>query len=182
MASPFGSASNPISENCPVAKEEPLLVVELGSGSSTIVSGYALKKNEKGRIISFDHLEEYADRTREMVLFHSLNGYCDVLHTPLTTCQLKGTSWKWYNLESFSPVDPIDMVIVDGPPARLQRLSRYPALPLLSNWLSDEAIIVVDDGARKDERIVVEQWMEQYPHLKCQYLETEEGTYILRPS
>ena len=162
-------------------REKPQLVVELGSGSSTIVGGYAIAQNGSGQIISFDHLEQFAAQTREMVSFHELGNHCHVLHAPLKTYQLNGgNSWEWYDLESFSPEATIDMIIVDGPPGKLQELSRYPALPLLADWISDEVTIIVDDGDREDEEAMVNKWLEDNPNLKYKYYNTEKGTYILK--
>jgi hypothetical protein len=161
-----------------IRKEKPGLVVELGSGSSTVVGGYALQQNGSGRLVSFEHLEKYVRQSREMVSFHSLDDYSQVLEAPLTDYTLNGEGWKWYSLKNFDPEETVDLVIVDGPPGGLQDLSRYPALPLLSEWLSEEATFIVDDGDRKDEEAIVKRWMEENPKLTLKYRDTEKGAYI----
>lgn len=163
-----------------IRENEPNLVVELGSGSSTIIGGHALRRNGSGSITSFDHLEKYARQSRELVSFHGLGDYCKVLAAPLTSYRMNGRSWEWYSLEDFDPEEPIDLVIVDGPPGHLQELSRYPALPLLFDWLSEEATFIVDDGDREDEKTMVERWVEEEPKLKAEYRETENGAFILK--
>jgi predicted O-methyltransferase YrrM len=163
-----------------IRKEEPNLVVELGSGSSTIIGGHALQQNGAGRLLSFDHLEEYAQESREALSFHNLGDYCHVLTTPLTTYSLNGGTWKWYSLGDFGPDETVDLVIVDGPPGKLQELSRYPALPLLGEWLSEDPMFIIDDGDRKDERIMVKKWIEENPQFTSQYYETEKGAYIIQ--
>lgn len=162
-----------------VRRQKPGLVVELGSGSSTIVAGYALRQNGSGRLISLEHSGEHANRSRRMVSLHSLEDYSKVLNAPLTDYTLDGRVWEWYNLEDFDPEKPIDFVIVDGPPGHLQELSRYPALPLLSNWLSEEATFIVDDADRGDEKLIVQRWTEENSQLVSQYRETKRGTYIV---
>jgi hypothetical protein len=162
-----------------IRKEEPDLVVELGSGSSTIIAGHALRQNGTGRALSFDHLEEYAHQSRETVSSHDLEGYCKVLTAPLTTYSLNGGTWKWYELENFDPEETIDLVIVDGPPSELQDLSRYPALPLLSEWFSEDTTLIVDDGDRNEEKKMIRRWTKEKSNIKHQYMETEKGAYVL---
>lgn len=161
-----------------IRKRESNLVVELGSGSSTIVGGHALRQNGSGSIISFEHLPEYAHRSREKISFHGLDDYCRVLVSPLKSYHLDGGEWKWYALDGFEPEASIDLVIVDGPPGNLQELSRYPAFPLLADYLSEETIFIVDDGDRVDEEAMVEKW-EKESELESEYLETEKGSYLL---
>jgi predicted O-methyltransferase YrrM len=163
-----------------IRKQKPGLVVELGSGSSTIIGGYALQQNGAGRIVSFDHLEGYADESRRAVSFHDLDDRCRVITSSLTNYSLDDGSWKWYNLKNFNPEESIALVIVDGPPSGLQKLSRYPALPLLADWLAEEVTFIVDDGDREDEKIMVEKWLEENPEIESEYHETEEGAYTLQ--
>ena len=54
----------------------------------------------------------------------------------------------------------IDILFIDGPPGRLQPLSRYPALPAARPHLSPHALVVVDDGRREDEAQMIELWRE----------------------
>lgn len=161
-----------------IQKERPNLVVELGSGSSTVVAGYALQKNGLGKIHSLDHLEEYAQQTREMVSLHGLNTHCHVHHAPLKSYRLEDNTWRWYDLDHFDPESTVDMVVVDGPPGELQKMSRYPALALMSDFLSDRFIIVIDDGSRKDEQETVQYWRERF-NLEGKFRGLEKGTYIL---
>lgn len=163
-----------------IRREEPNLVVELGSGSSTVIGGYALRQNGSGRLVSLEHLEEYARQSRKMVSFHDLDDYSRVLEAPLTEYTLNGEGWVWYSLKNFDPEEPIDLVIVDGPPGDIQELSRYPAFPLLSEQLSEETTFVVDDGDREDERVMVEKWLEENPGVTSKYRDIKGGAYILK--
>lgn len=163
-----------------IRTEEPGLVVELGSGSSTIVGGHALRQNGTGHLVSLEHSKEHARESRKMVSVHSLGEYSEVLYAPLTHHTLDGETWDWYGLEDFDPEAPIDLVIVDGPPGHLQKLSRYPALPLLSNWLSDDATFIVDDGDREDEKIIVGKWTKENPSITSEYRKTQRGAYLLK--
>ena len=91
-------------------------------------------------------------------------------------------SWLWYDLDALEDVTSIDMVIVDGPPGNIQRLARYPALPLLADRLSDKAVVVLDDCFRHAEKEIVARWLRDYPGFTDQTIGTEKGTVILRKS
>jgi predicted O-methyltransferase YrrM len=162
-----------------IEKRRPNLVVELGSGSSTIISGYSLKKNGKGSAISFDHEKEYADITRERVSFHNLEGQCEVINAPLKNYNIRKEIWSWYSLNEFCPKNTVDIVIVDGPPGGTQYMARYPALELLYEYLSEDAIFIVDDADRKDEKNMVKRWKSENENIDVEYLESEKGIYIV---
>jgi hypothetical protein len=70
-------------------------------------------------------------------------------------------------------------LVVDGPPGNIQRLSRYPALPLLYGHLNDRSTIIVDDGRREDEREIVARWEKEFTHISATFLGLEKGAYIV---
>src|SRR5450631_1633404 len=55
-----------------VATHRPRLIVELGSGISTLVIAAALRANGAGRLISIDADEAYAATTRQQLQQHAL--------------------------------------------------------------------------------------------------------------
>ena len=79
-----------------------------------------------------------------------------------TDLALNGRTFQWYDLgpQLAGLTEKIDFLFVDGPPGKVQTLSRFPALPMLASHLSPRAIVVVDDGAREDEMRMVEMWGE----------------------
>ncbi|MCB9730113.1 MAG: class I SAM-dependent methyltransferase [Deltaproteobacteria bacterium] len=158
----------------------PEVVVEAGSGASTLVTGYCLEKLGAGRVVSLDHDAEYAAHTQRSVGRHALDAWCTVQHAPLTQYTLGGGTWKWYDISKLPAELRIDMLSIDGPPGRLQRLSRYPALPLLASRLNDGAIIVLDDAARPDERALVARWQSEFPGLEHRFIPTQKGISVLR--
>jgi hypothetical protein len=56
--------------------------------------------------------------------------------------------------------DPIDLLLVDGPPAYAagHALARYPALPVLGDRLASGATVVLDDAERPGEQEVLRRW------------------------
>ncbi|MDT8367127.1 MAG: class I SAM-dependent methyltransferase [bacterium] len=163
-----------------IKKNRPQLIVELGSGVSTIVCAYILKSAGQGTIISLDHDEKFADLTRNNLSIHGLEDFSDVLHAPLGALTLNGRNFSWYDLDALAEIGEIDMLIVDGPPHTESPMDRYPALPLLFDRLSHKAVIVLDDADRSDERKVLEQWSQEHPELDMEFLPLEKGACVIR--
>lgn len=138
---------------------QPKLILECGSGTSTIVICSCLKEIGEGSIISVDHLDRYATRTRNLLDIEDLEDWANIFTAPLQEYELDKGTFEWYGNEFMKEVDSkVDMLLVDGPPAPLQKLSRYPALPLLKDYLADDCLIMLDDSNRAEEKEIVELW------------------------
>ncbi|MEV6347269.1 class I SAM-dependent methyltransferase [Actinoplanes sp. NPDC051851] len=141
-----------------VRTRRPRLVLELGSGTSTVWLAYVLEQTG-GRLVSLDHDPEYARRTREALTAHGLTGVAEVRDAPLTPVELEDRSFPWYDPATFADLSEVDFVLVDGPPAATGPDSRYPALHVLGERLADRATIVFDDANRRDEQAAIERWI-----------------------
>lgn len=162
-----------------VLERRPKTIVELGSGVSSIVHGYSLELVGGGRVISLDHDAAYAEVTRREIALHALSDTVTVVDAPLVTQLVGGESFDWYSLANLPEDTRIDMLLVDGPPARTGRLARYPALPLLLSRLADGATLVLDDAARRSERAIVERWMRDHgARLEHVFHETRKGVSV----
>lgn len=159
---------------------KPSLIVETGSGVSTIISGYCLESIGHGTISSLDHDEKFAEETRQNLIRHELNSIGTIHHCPIGEVTVGEEICPWYTLPSNLTNSPIDLLVIDGPPANLGAMARYPALPLFFENLSEHAVILMDDAAREGERKIIERWMNMYKGFDYTYLETEKGTVILR--
>jgi len=142
------------------------LIVECGSGISTIFIARLLKEREKGRLVSLEHDCRWADFVNNQIAKEGLSERAQVVLAVLEDCSLSNFSSAWYQEDSIrAAVKPrfIDMLIVDGPPAfeEGQEFSRYPALPLLKDLLSDDCIVVVDDIDRPAEREILKRWSDE---------------------
>lgn len=164
----------------------PRLVVEAGSGVSSLVNGYALERADvpgttpEIGVLSLDHDVAFAEITRQHLREHGLAERVAVVDAPLVPHTIRGETWLWYDVSKLPPSAPIDLVLVDGPPMTTQPLARYPALPLLVDRLADEAVIILDDAARPSERAAVERWLAEYPgQLTHTYFNTLKGTSVL---
>jgi len=141
-------------------------VVECGSGTSTLWIAYALKRLGQGKVIAVEHLSEYADKTRGFIEAHGLNDFVEVRQVPLVARETPRGELLWYGIDPTSLPEPIDVLLVDGPPGSTGRHARYPALSVLRDRLAPNAVIVVDDTERADEREILEQWMQDEPRLR----------------
>jgi predicted O-methyltransferase YrrM len=165
-----------------VAIRRPDVIVELGSGVSTVMVGRLLQQIGSGRLISLDHDPEWAEKTRRHVLASGLQDYVEVIDAPLEKQTIDGQEYDWYRIpEQLRQIERIDMLAVDGPPQSTDSeiLSRYPALPVFANQFSDQAVIYVDDAKRVTETEMVRQWLQNYPGWKSWTFETIPGTCIL---
>ena len=146
-----------------IHEAEPATVVELGGGVSSLVVGYALEKVGRGETLSLDHEADYVRETSRLVQEHGLDRFVRVVHAPLRTYSIDGEPWEWYDDAALQELHTIDMLIVDGPPAKTQPLARYPAFPLTLEKLSAHATIILDDGIRPDECQIVARWLKKFP-------------------
>jgi predicted O-methyltransferase YrrM len=155
-------------------------VFEIGSGSSTIILSYLFNQKKAGRITSIDHDEVFGNKTRTELDDRGLSEFADVFICPLSKQRVLDGEYNWYDISNMNIEDPIDIVIVDGPPEKTQKNARFPALPLLIDKLSDSAVIILDDSARKEEKEIVRMWLKEYPEFEHQYIDSEKGISVLR--
>jgi hypothetical protein len=134
------------------------VVVEPGSGVSTLICAYCLEKNG-GAIVSVKHLCTTLCAGIEFTA-----------GTTKTYCGIRARHRK------------VDVLIVDnGPPVKTRDEVRYAAIPVFFDRLADQAIVLVDDAGRPEERATVRRWVTKFPMLNIEYLRwTELGTAILK--
>ncbi len=163
-----------------VLARKPKMVLEAGSGVSTLVTAYCLRETGGGKIYSLEHDSNQAAVNRELLSLHGLHDIATIVYAPLKEIPLGNTTWQWYDVASLELGSPIDFFIIDGPPAQVQRLARYPALPLFYDRLREGAIIFLDDAYRDDERKAVELWAKEFPRLAFHYFKFEKGAVLMR--
>jgi predicted O-methyltransferase YrrM len=162
-----------------IRQHKPQVVFEVGSGVSTMVSGYALRQNGSGSLISLEHEHDFMQTTAENIAAHNLGRIARVVYAPLTTVQINGDARRWYDLREVE-VPMIDLLIVDGPPEGTGTLARYPALPMLFERLNPGAYVLVDDYLRDDEYAMVNRWLSEYQLIVVRTLANEKGAAILK--
>ena len=156
---------------------KPEIIVECSSGLTTLVLARCCQLNERGRVISLENGEEYAEQTLQKLCEFGLADYSHVIHAPLEKVSLD-RDYDWYSLKALPEVS-IDMLVIDGPPGFIQKNSRYPALPLLFDKFSKQANVFLDDAARDDEKELVAQWLSEFSGVEHEYLDFERGCSVL---
>jgi predicted O-methyltransferase YrrM len=157
------------------------LVVELGSGVSTLIAAYALEARGRGRVRSLEHLPDYAAQTRALLARHGFaDDAAEVRDAPLCDVTLADDVFPWYDQRALDGLSDIDVLVVDGPPGPSHLLARYPALPLLHERVRSGGIVLLDDGDRPEEQEIVKRWREALPSWSVDELDVEKGAFRLR--
>lgn len=151
-----------------IRTRKPKLVLELGSGTSTVWIAYALEAIG-GRLVSLDHDPGYAEKTRAALAAHRLDKVAEVRDAPLRPVLLDGRSFPWYDTDALADLREVDLLLIDGPPEKTGPDARYPAMSVLEERLADTATVVFDDAHRQDEQAALRRWTETIEGL------TQEG-------
>jgi len=164
-----------------VITERPSLVVECGSGASTLWLALAMQRFEiDGRIIALEHDPVFGGKTREFLARHDVRDLAEIRDAPLESFSLDGQTYSWYARRAWENLTGIDLLFVDGPPATTGERARYPALPLLSGSLSPVATAVLDDLVVPDMQEVLRLWLDAYPDFRSEILPLEKQAAVLR--
>lgn len=127
-----------------IREHRPNLIVEAGSGRSTVILADMLARIGAGRIVSLEHQPDFALATRNWLAENSLEEFAEVRYAPI--------DGLWYDPAATRDLEQIDMLLVDGPPGHLSDHARAPALPLLRGQLAPGAVVVLDDTHRQQEQ------------------------------
>jgi hypothetical protein len=127
-------------------------VLECGSGLSTVLIG-AVAQSRGIRVYSLEHEPKWATRVQKYLRKYRIHS--------VTMCLAPIRSYgdfDWYALPSLQTIPPkVSLVICDGPPGGT-RGGRYGLVPVMLDKLSPECVILLDDGARDDERSIANRW------------------------
>ena len=166
-----------------VITERPSLIVECGSGASTLWLALAMRRFEiDGRIIALDHDPVFGGKTRDFLARHGVSDLAEVRDAPLESFSLEGETYSWYARQAWDDLTEIDLLFVDGPPATTGHQARYPALPLLAGSLSPIATAVLDNLVVPDMQKVLQRWLDSYPDFRSEILPLEKQAAVLRRS
>lgn len=162
-------------------QNKPTGIVECSSGLTSLVLARCCQLNDHGRLHSLENGADYAEKTRQQLASFGLGHNAEVIHAPLETKNINNHDFLWYSTTDL-PRLSIDMLVIDGPPGFIQKHARFPALPLLYDQLANKSMVFLDDAARGDEKAIINMWLEAYPNIKHEYIETERGCSILKIS
>jgi hypothetical protein len=147
-----------------IRRHQPTMVVELGSGASTVILALALERFCKGAtLVTVEEDLTYAP---------DLDGLAVSLrHAPVT---------DWYDCSVLDDLRDIDLLVIDGPRQwGKKQLMRYPALPFFYDRLSEHTTVVLDDANRAEEKETIRRWREEFPDLSVSVLDVKKGAAVL---
>jgi glycosyltransferase involved in cell wall biosynthesis/predicted O-methyltransferase YrrM len=147
-----------------VLLDQPKVVVECGSGASTMWIGRALRRVGEGRLISLEDSADWVAIVTGLLQHEGLSSV-EVRHAPMEPIKVAGHEQPWYSASALADVEEIDLLLVDGPPGRTNKLARYPALPALRDKLRPGATVMLDDCHRRDEKETLSRWLAEVPGL-----------------
>jgi predicted O-methyltransferase YrrM len=164
-----------------VITHRPSLIVECGSGASTLWLALALRRfGIDGRIVALDHDPVFAGQTRDFLVRHGVSDLAEVRDAPLEDFSLADGTYSWYARRAWEDLAGIDLLFVDGPPAATGSKARYPALPLLREALNPATTVVLDDLVVPDMRETLRLWLDAYPEFGSEILPLEKEAALLR--
>lgn len=136
------------------------IIVEFGSGISTIFIHYLNKKYNLGiRLLSFDHDQSW-QKTLHGLYLNKNDDSVELIHAPLgkTKNGVKNEQ-LWYEEQIVNQKLAniiADLIIIDGPPGGEQNeYARYPAIEIVKRYLNIDGMVVVDDISRVHEKKIV---------------------------
>lgn len=146
-----------------IEARRPRVVVELGSGATSLVIARALALHGGGQLHSYDQHEPFVGEVREWL---SENGLAARFHhAPLAS---RDPAWPglWYDLAEVPA--RIDMLVIDGPPWVVHPYVRGMA-ECLFDRLVPGGIVLLDDAARPGERVVAKRWRKEWPDIDFRF-------------
>lgn len=179
------------------------LILEFGSGSSTVLIAKTLIKLTKQRTedrkcnpvqVAFEHHEKYYEKTVSDLRRAGLEKDVRLVLAPLQPyIAPDGGTYFFYSChstlrklsEQFGKKRIKLFVLVDGPPGIACKHARYPAVPSVLSMLGKADIdVLLDDYLREDEKEIVPMWMKDIDAMGLKVIKEEKemrkGACLLR--
>ena len=146
-----------------IETRRPKVVVELGSGATSLVIAKALALHGGGQLHSYDQHEPFVVQMRGWLAESGLAAR--FTHAPLA---LRDPAWPglWYDLTDVPAT--IDMLIIDGPPWAVHPFARGMAERLFDR-VAPGGVVLLDDAARPGERVVARRWRKAWPQIDFRF-------------
>lgn len=168
-----------------IKSNKPTNIVELGSGTSTLIILKTLNMlGVNYTLTSFDSDPIFLAKTKELLIYEGV--YDDkkvkLIFSPIQDININNVSYKWYNPDDFKfDFNKIDFLFIDGPVGGLCKNCRYPAINIFKKYLGDGSIAILHDSKRPDELEILSMWSKENPEIKSlKNIETERGGAEIR--
>ncbi|MFN3389106.1 MAG: class I SAM-dependent methyltransferase [Allosphingosinicella sp.] len=143
-----------------ILEHKPKLVVEFGTGASTLVIARALEKAGGGTLISFEQHADFVEATAKWLGDYGLSA--DLRAVPLRPSP-DGWPGLWYDHGRLP--DGIGLMLIDGPPWTIHPMTRGAAASLFDQ-IAPGGTVMLDDAARPGERLVARRWRKAHPDFR----------------
>lgn len=167
------------------------LVIEFGSGTSTVIMAKTLAKiaiQRRGktpvRQVAFEHLGKYHAQTHTNLQQAGLAEDMLLVYAPLAPYTApNGNTYSYYDChqtmeelaQELTPDDLRILVVVDGPPTSTGKHARYPAVPMiLAHFIGAQIDILLDDYIRDEEKEIVQLWLADIQTKRLQSMMIEK--------
>jgi hypothetical protein len=137
-------------------------VLEIGSGLTTLV--LALLVGRRGLPVwTLEHDRHYLDNTQAKLSRYKLTN----VHLTLAPLRDYG-AFCWYDPPHDALPQDFSLIIADGPPGDVKG-GRFGLLPVLRSHFAPDAVILLDDAERSQEKAVLQKWASEYNllHQSC---------------
>ena len=122
-----------------VRETKPKIVIEFGSGCSTVIIAQALADNGVGHITSIDAQDAWAEVTKSSVP-DDLEAYCEVVYSPVVEEEFAGIPvFRHSNVPDLRP----DFLYLDGPTLRPGRQVAVDPV-IIEDGFQDGFVMAVD--------------------------------------
>lgn len=159
---------------------KPTTIVELGSGVSSIISGYVTEKNNHGQVIALDHDAAWGTITQQNIASHNLGHRSQVRVTSVKGQDYQGNTVQAYDVSPLEDLQSIDLLFVDGPPDKADLGARMPAFLELVDRIADGGAILFDDTIRENYRSNLKSWADSNGFSFEDFPFFEKGAVLLR--
>lgn len=162
-------------------QNSPSLVVECGSGISTLWLALAIRQHGlASRIVCLEHDEVNAEKTVRLLKQNGVEHIVEVRCVRLVQQVLEEHKTDWYDLSVLTGIADIGLLFVAGPSESIGPMARYPAVPLMRELLAPTASIVLDVAARPADRESAVRWRIQLPDFDFEQMPPETGAARFR--
>lgn len=155
-----------------VGRDRPEVVLEFGSGSSTVALAWAMRESRgpgtRPRIISIEQDADQALRTADLLRRGGLEAEAAIVVAPLAEQVIEGQRTTCYALPDGVAEELADrragLVVIDGPagPAGV----RFGCLPLARPFVRPDTPFVLDDALRDGELGIARRWA-RLPYVRA---------------
>lgn len=161
-----------------ISRDAPNVVVECGSGTSTMWIALALRETGGGHVYALEHDPAFAVETRRQLSSQGLAEYATVIDAPIVEQNGANGIVEWYDVSGIGEVNRIDVLVVDGPPEAQGGLRKY-AIEILFERFADGTRVFADDVNRDAERTMITDWINEFPSLQLRVSSTPVQSHLV---